>query len=45
MSSSSSSDAIEDQIAMALFDAMEEVMSILITEEANSSSAPQPKRR
>jgi hypothetical protein len=39
MFSSSSSDALEDQIDMALSSAMEEAMSILIAKEVNSSSA------
>jgi hypothetical protein len=38
--SSSSSSDMEDQITMALSGIMEEAMSILIGEEAGSSSAP-----
>jgi hypothetical protein len=40
ISLSSSSDAMEDQIAMALSGNMEEAMNILTAEEAGSSSAP-----
>jgi hypothetical protein len=42
MSLSSSSD-MDEQIAMALSDPMEQAMSILTAEEAGSSLASQPK--
>jgi hypothetical protein len=45
MSSSSSSDVVEDQIAMTLSCALEEAMSMLAAEAAGSSSASRLKRR
>jgi hypothetical protein len=45
MDSSSSSDAMEDQIVMALSSGMEETMSMLIAEEVGSSLTPRSKRR
>jgi hypothetical protein len=45
ISSSSSSDGIENQIAMAFSCAMEEVLAMLVEEVGGSSSTPRSKCR